>query len=100
MALQGGKEVEVTARYFEEFAVGQTFGSGQLRIDEEQIRRLAGEFDPQPFHLDGEAARDTIFCGLAASGWHGGAHHAPWRSQACGGVALAATGTSRRQVAR
>ena len=60
----------MTARYLEDFTVGQTFGSGQLRIDEEQIRRFASEFDPQPFHLDGEAALDTIFGGLAASGWH------------------------------
>jgi acyl dehydratase len=60
----------VTASYLEDFAVGQTFGSGRLRIDEEQIRRFAREFDPQPFHLNDEAARDTIFRGLAASGWH------------------------------
>ena len=42
----------MTARYLEDFTVGQTFGSGRLRIDEEQIRRFASEFDPQPFHLD------------------------------------------------
>jgi acyl dehydratase len=35
-----------------------------------KIRRFAGEFDPQPFHVDDKAARDTIFRGLAASGWH------------------------------
>ena len=35
-----------------------------------KIRRFASEFDPQPFHLDDKAARDTIFRGLAASGWH------------------------------
>jgi acyl dehydratase len=39
-------------RYFEDFAVGQTFGSGQLRVDKEQIKAFAAEFDPQPFHLD------------------------------------------------
>lgn len=60
----------MTERYLEDFTVGQTFGSGRLRIDEEQIRRFASEFDPQPFHLDDQAARDTIFRGLAASGWH------------------------------
>jgi acyl dehydratase len=58
------------ARYLEDFAVGQTFGSGRLRIDSEQIKAFAGEFDPQPFHLDEEAARGSIFQGLAASGWH------------------------------
>ena len=60
----------MTQRYLEDFAVGQTFRSGQLRIDEERIKTFAAEFDPQPFHLDDEAARNTIFRGLAASGWH------------------------------
>jgi acyl dehydratase len=39
-------------------------------IDEEQIRAFARRFDPQPFHLDAEAAKVTLFTGLAASGWH------------------------------
>ena len=60
----------MTQRYLEDFAVGQVYRSGRMRIDEERIKSFAGEFDPQPFHLDGEAARATIFAGLAASGWH------------------------------
>lgn len=56
--------------YLEDFAVGQTFGSGRLRVDEARIKSFAAEFDPQPFHLDPEAARSTLFGGLAASGWH------------------------------
>jgi len=60
----------MTAQYLEDFAVGQTFSSGRLRIDAEQLKTFAAAFDPQPFHLDEEAARDTIFRGLAASGWH------------------------------
>jgi acyl dehydratase len=60
----------MTQQYLEDFAVGQTFRSGPWRIDTEQIKSFAAEFDPQPFHLDEEAARDTIFRGLAASGWH------------------------------
>lgn len=60
----------MTRRYLEDFAAGQIFGSGRMRIDEERIKRFAAEFDPQPFHLDDAAARDTIFKGLAASGWH------------------------------
>lgn len=60
----------MTEHYLEDFTVGQIFRSGRLRIDEEQIRRFASEFDPQPFHLDDKAARDTMFRGLAASGWH------------------------------
>ena len=58
------------ARYLEDFAVGQTFGSGRVRVDAERIKSFAAEFDPQPFHLDEDAAHGTIFGGLAASGWH------------------------------
>ena len=57
-------------RYFEDFAVGQKFASPSLLIDAEAITAFAVQFDPQPFHLDAEAARHTIFEGLAASGWH------------------------------
>jgi acyl dehydratase len=60
----------MTGRFLEDFTVGQTFRSGRLRIDKERIQAFASEFDPQPFHLDEEAARSTIFSGLAASGWH------------------------------
>ena len=61
----------MTVRYLEDFEVAQTFGgSGRIRIDEERIKSFAAEFDPQPFHLDANAARGTIFRGLAASGWH------------------------------
>ncbi len=60
----------MTERYLEDYAVAQTFGSGRLRVDKERIKTFAAEFDPQPFHLDEEAARETIFRGLAASGWH------------------------------
>jgi acyl dehydratase len=61
---------QLSERYLEDFAVGQTFGSGRLRIDKERIFAFAAEFDPQPFHLDEAAARQSIFGGLAASGWH------------------------------
>ena len=60
----------MTGRYLEDFAVGQTFGSGRLRIDRRRIETFAAEFDPQPFHLDDQAARNTLFGGLEASGWH------------------------------
>jgi acyl dehydratase len=62
--------MKMAGQYLEDFTVGQTFRSGRLKIDRKQIKAFAGEFDPQPFHLDEEAARDTIFRGLAASGWH------------------------------
>ncbi len=57
-------------RYLEDFAVGHTFGSGRFRVEKERIKTFAAEFDPQPFHLDEDAARGTILGGLAASGWH------------------------------
>ena len=60
----------MSGRYLEDFAVGQTFGSGRLRIDAERAKAFAEEFDPQPFHLNEEAAANTIFRGLAASGWY------------------------------
>jgi len=60
----------MTEHYLEDFAVGQTFASGRLRVDAERIKDFAAEFDPQPFHLDEQAAQDTVFGGLAASGWH------------------------------
>jgi acyl dehydratase len=50
--------------------VGHRFSSGTHAIDTAQIMAFAGQFDPQPFHLDAEAAKDTLFGGLAASGWH------------------------------
>ena len=56
--------------YLEDFEVGQTYRSSRLRVEADEIKRFAAEFDPQPFHLNDEAARATIFKGLAASGWH------------------------------
>ena len=57
------------ARYLEDYTVGQRFRSGRLRIDKERLTRFGAEFDPQPFHLDEDAARHTLFGGLVASGW-------------------------------
>jgi len=56
--------------YLEDFAVGQVFATGRLKIDAEQIKAFAKQFDPQPFHLDEAAAQSSVFRGLAASGWH------------------------------
>jgi acyl dehydratase len=60
----------MTELHFEDFAVGQVYGSPRRRIAAERIKSFAREFDPQPFHLDEATARDTFFGGLAASGWH------------------------------
>jgi len=58
--------------YLEDFNIGQIFKdeTQAYELTEADIKRFAGEFDPQPFHLDNEAAEDTLFQGLAASGWH------------------------------
>jgi acyl dehydratase len=60
----------MSVHYLEDFAPGQTYGSPRLRVEPERVKSFATEFDPQPFHLDGDAARHTIFGDLAASGWH------------------------------
>ena len=57
-------------RYYEDLAVGQKFASPTRSVDADAITSFAAQFDPQPFHLDDEAARHTVFEGLAASGWH------------------------------
>jgi acyl dehydratase len=56
--------------YLDDLHVGQRFTSATHEIDAAQIKAYAREFDPQPFHLDDEAAKATLFGGLAASGWH------------------------------
>ena len=61
----------MSERYFEDFAVGQIFKpSGRVRVEKDEIIAFAKTFDPQPFHLDEEAARHSIFGTLVASGWH------------------------------
>ena len=57
-------------RYLEDFEPGQKFGSGRLSVEAARIKSFATEFDPQPFHLDEDSARESFFKGLAASSWH------------------------------
>lgn len=56
--------------YLEDLRVGQRFTSRSVTLDAEMIKAFAREYDPQPFHTDEEAAKRSIFGGLAASGWH------------------------------
>jgi acyl dehydratase len=56
--------------YLEDLRVGQRFISETRKVNTDEIKAYAREFDPQPFHLDDEAAKATLFGGLAASGWH------------------------------
>ncbi|MES2402286.1 MAG: MaoC family dehydratase, partial [Pseudomonadota bacterium] len=59
-----------TLLHMDDLRPGMRFKSAEHAIDETQIKAFATQFDPQPFHLDGEAAKGTLFGGLAASGWH------------------------------
>ena len=56
--------------YLDDLHVGQTFTTGSVTVTTEAIKAFAREYDPQPFHLDEAAAADSLFGGLAASGWH------------------------------
>ena len=57
-------------RWFEDFEVGSTVEVGPVTVSEEEILAFAKQFDPQPFHVDPEAAKESPFGGLIASGWH------------------------------
>ena len=58
---------------FDDFQPGQVYELGSKLVTEEEIVAFAQQFDPQPFHLDPEAAKESVFGGLIASGWHTGA---------------------------
>lgn len=57
-------------RYFEDFQVGDVFELGTTSVTEEEIIAFARQFDPQPFHVDPAQARESVFGGIIASGWH------------------------------
>lgn len=56
--------------YFEDFTVGFTRAARGPTVTAEAIKAFAAEYDPQPFHLDEEAAKSSLFGALCASGWH------------------------------
>ena len=60
----------MTRLYLDDLQVGQRFVSQSHVVDKAQIVGFARQFDPQPFHLDDEAAKETVFGELVASGWH------------------------------
>ncbi len=91
-------------RFFEDLTVGQRRNIGSFTFTAEDIKRFAAQFDPQPFHLDEEAGRNSLFGGLAASGWHVGlgVHEASGRRRPTSRGARARTrrgGRDRRTVA-
>ena len=59
-------------RFFEDIEVGQRRDLGSFTFTAELIKTFAAQFDPQRFHLDEEEGRNSLFGGLAASGWHVG----------------------------
>jgi acyl dehydratase len=61
------------AIYFEDFEVGEVHQFGSFTFTRDAIVAFARQYDPQPFHLDDEAARASIYGGLIASGWQTGA---------------------------
>ena len=56
--------------YWEDLPVGTVMELGTIGVTEEEIKDFARKFDPQPFHLDNEAAQKSLFSRLCASGWH------------------------------
>jgi acyl dehydratase len=60
----------VSTLHYEDFPVGRVFALGPYAVTREEVIAFAREFDPQPFHMDEKAARETILGGLSASGWH------------------------------
>ena len=56
-------------RYFEDYQPGEVFEFGDYPITEEEIVEFAKRYDPQPFHVDRQAAAESIYGGLIASGW-------------------------------
>ena len=57
-------------QYFEDIPIGQKHAFGSYPVTREEVLAFAGKYDPQPFHLDDEAAAKTHFGRLSASGWH------------------------------
>ena len=56
--------------YYEDFFAGQELALGSHTVTEQEIVAFATQFDPQPFHVDRDAAAASIFGGVIASGWH------------------------------
>lgn len=65
-------QTTVRPRWFEDYQAGAVHELGQIRVDAEEMLTFASRFDPQSYHVDPQAAADTHFGGLIASGWHTG----------------------------
>jgi len=60
----------MSTQYWEDVEIGSRRDLGSYTFTEDEIIRFARKYDPQPFHIDPEAAKQSIFGGLIASGWH------------------------------
>lgn len=60
----------MSEKWFEDYVVGTTAEHGSVRVEEAELVDFGRRFDPQPFHVDREAAADGPYGGLIASGWH------------------------------
>ena len=66
-------EAPIDNRYFEDYVTGSVHEFGSITIEEKEITAFARQFDPQLLHTDSDAAKNSVFGGLIASGWHTGA---------------------------
>jgi acyl dehydratase len=64
-----GTDMHLEDRYYEDWTIGESLETGALRLDEAKIVAFGRDYDPQPFHVDAEAARHSVFGRLIASGW-------------------------------
>ena len=60
----------MATRYWEDFKVGEVEQIGGKRVDRDELIEFARQFDPQPFHVDEAEAKQSMYGGLIASGWH------------------------------
>lgn len=60
----------VHQRYFEDYIPGETHAFGAITVEADEVISFARRFDPQPFHMDPEAGKRSIYGGMIASGWH------------------------------
>ena len=62
--------VPIGERYFEDYVPGSVYEFGSITVGQEEIIEFAKKYDPQVFHIDPDAAQQTVYGGLIASGWH------------------------------
>lgn len=86
--------MELSERWFEDYVEGEVYEVGEYTMTEEAIIAFATEFDPQVFHTDPEAAADTVYGGLIASGWHTGSATMKLVASTLGPSSMGSTGGS------